>query len=163
MKIVTANICSRLVEVGVIFLIVFAPIYYGSVDLRMIAIIELTILFMLLVWGAEMGVRGDFVFRRTPLDIVILLFCAYSVISTLFFSRYAYVSHTELWLVLCISALYFVITNHIRSRKQLIRLFVAILVVGFIHAFSHLMQNAAGLLRAATGTMTRRILFSRNI
>ena len=153
MKIVTANICSRLVEVGVIFLIVFAPIYYGSVDLRMIAIIELTILFMLLVWGAEMGVRGDFVFRRTPLDIVILLFCAYSVVSTLFFSRYVYVSHTELRLVLCISALYFVVTNHIRSKEQLIRIFVIILLVGFIHAFSHLMQNAAGLLRASTGTM----------
>ena len=89
MKIVTANICSRLVEIGIIFLVIFAPIYYGSVDLEMIVIIELTILFMLLVWGVGMAARGNFVFRRTPLDIIVLLFCAYSMVSTLLFSRYA--------------------------------------------------------------------------
>jgi tetratricopeptide (TPR) repeat protein/O-antigen ligase len=55
--------------------------------------------------------------------------------------------------VLCISALYFIVVNHIRSRAQLTRLFVVILLVGFVHAFSHLIQNATGLYGKSTGVM----------
>jgi len=147
------NVYNRLIEIGIILLIIFTPIYYGSVDLIPVTIIELVVLFMLLVWVVEMVVRGDLVFKRTPLDIVVLLFCAYSVISTLFFSRYTHASYMGLSLVLCISALYFIVVNHIRSRAQLIRLLVVILLVGSAHAFSHLIKNAAGLFGVSTGTM----------
>jgi tetratricopeptide (TPR) repeat protein len=142
-----------MIEAGIIFLIIFTPIHYGSVTLGSTTIMELTILFMVLLWGMEMAVRGHLVFRRTPLDIFILLFCGYSVISTLFFSKYAYASYMGLSLVLCISALYFIVVNHIRSRTQLVRLFMAILIAGSIHAFSHLLNNAMGMLRASTGVM----------
>lgn len=150
---ISANICGRLVEIGVIFLVIFAPIYYGSVTLGTTTVIEITILFMLLIWGFGMLLQGDLVFRRTRLDIIILIFCLYSIISTLFFSRYAYASYMGLALVLCASALYFIVVNHIRSREQVLRLFVIILMAGFIHAFTHLVQNATGLLRASTGVM----------
>jgi len=148
-----ANVCSRLVEVGIIFLVVFTPIYYGSVSLGATTLIELTVLSMLLIWAIGMIVQGDFMFRRTPLDIPILVFCAYCVVSTLLFSEYRYASYTGLLLVLCVSALYFIVINHIRSEIQLMRLFVVVLLVGFIHAFSHLVQNASGLFRASTGVM----------
>ena len=46
-----AGICDRLVEAGILFLIVFTPIYYGSVDLAMIVVIEVTIILMMLFWG----------------------------------------------------------------------------------------------------------------
>jgi tetratricopeptide (TPR) repeat protein len=149
----TTKICNYIIEVGIILLIVLTPIYYGSVDLEAITLIELTILFMLFVWGIGMLAQGNIVFRKTPLDIVILLFCAYCVISTLFFSKYLYASYMGLSLVLCISALYFIIVNNIRTKNQLIRLLVVIFIIGFAHAFSHLIQNATGLLRASTGTM----------
>jgi O-antigen ligase/Tfp pilus assembly protein PilF len=150
---VIANACNRSVEAGVIFLIVYTPIYYGSVTLGATTVLELTVLFMVLVWVIGMVVQGNLMFRRTPLDIPIILFCAYSVISTLLFSKYTYASYTGLSLVLCISALYFIVVNHIRSETQLMRLLVVILLVGFIHAFSHLVQNASGLFRASTGVM----------
>ena len=118
MRAMTVNICSRLVEIGIIFLVVFAPIYYGSVDLEMVTVIELTILFMVLIWGVETAVKGDLVFRRTPLDIAILVFCVYCLIFTLFLSRYAYTRHVGLPLALCISALYFIIVNHIWQRPS---------------------------------------------
>lgn len=151
--IVIVNACNRLVEVGIIFLIVFTPIYYGSVTLGATTIIKLTILLMMLIWAIGMMAQGGLMFRRTPLDIAILLFCVYSAISTMFFSKYTYISHIGLSSVLCISALYFIVVNHIRSRTQLLRLFLVILVVGFAHAFSHLIQNAAGLFGVSTGVM----------
>ena len=153
MKIATANVCNYLVEAGIIFLIIFAPIYYGSVTLWTITVIELTILFMLLIWGISIVAQGKLVFRRTPIDIPILAFCVCSAISALFFSKYQYVSYMGLSLVLCISALYFIVVNHIRSERQLIRLFLVIILAGFVHAFSHLAQNAAGLLGKSTGVM----------
>jgi len=153
MRIMVANICSRLIKIGIVFLVIFTPVYYGSTHLETTTMIELTIILMLLLWGIEMAIRGDFVFRRTSLDIIILLFCAYSIVSTILFSRYAHASREGLSLLLCFSALYFIVVNNIRSRKQLLRLLVTILLVGFIQAFSHLMQNATGLLRASTGDM----------
>lgn len=146
MKILTAHGCNRLVETGIVLLIILTPSYYGSASPSTIVAIELAILLMLLVWGAESIIRGEFVFRRTPLDIVILLFCAGAVISTLFFSEYSYVSHRGLWFVLCISGLYFLVVNHVRSATQLIRLSTVILLVGSILAFWHLMQHVAGFL-----------------
>ena len=137
MKIATDRICNHIIEAGIIFLVIFAPVYYGSVTPGTITVIEFTILFMLLTWGFDVAIQGKIVFRRTPIDIVILLFCAYAVISALFFSRYAYASHKGLSLLLCISALYFIVVNHIHSEKQLIRLFLVILAAGFIHSFSH--------------------------
>jgi tetratricopeptide (TPR) repeat protein len=148
-----ASIYNRLIEIGVILLIVLTPIYYGSIDLAAVTIIEIVILFMLLVWAFEMVVQGNFVLRRTPLDIVILLFCVYSVISTLLFSKYTYASYMGLSFVLCISALYFIITNHVRSISQLKRLFVVIVLVGSINALLHLAGNTAGLFGVSVGTM----------
>jgi len=148
-----ASVCNHFIEIGIILLIVLTPIYYGSVDLLAVTIIELAILFMLLVWTVEMVVQGNFVLRRTLLDIVILLFCVYSVISTLFFSKYTYASYMGLSFVLCISALYFIITNHVRSIPQLKRLFVVILLSGSIHAFLHLVRNTAGLFGVSIATM----------
>lgn len=153
MEKLTANIFNRIIEIGILLLIILTPIYYGSVDLVMTTVIELVILVMLLVWGAEIAVRGEIHLKKTALDIVILVFCAYSVISTLFFSSYSFASYMSLALLLSISALYFIVVNNICSKSQIIRLFVIILVVGFIQAFSHLLQNATGLLSASTGVM----------
>jgi len=80
MKIATANVCNYLVEAGIIFLIIFAPIYYGSVTLWTITVIELIILFMLLIWGVGIVAQGKLVFRRTSMDIPILAFCICSQI-----------------------------------------------------------------------------------
>ena len=148
-----ADICGRFIEIGIAFLVISTPVYYGSTHLEAITMMELTIILMILLWGVEMAIRGNFVFRRTPLDIVILLFCAYSTVSTILLSRYAHASREALPLLLCFSALYFITVNHIKLRKQLLRLLVIILLVGFVQAFSHLMQNATGLLHASTGDM----------
>ena len=156
MRTATAGIHDRLVEVGIVLLIVLTPLYYGSVSLGAIAAIELTILLMLLAWGTGMLLRGELVFARTPLDIPILLFCACVIVLSLFFSAYHYVSYQGLLLVLCLSALYFIVVNNVHSRKQLLRLFVLILATGFIQAFSHLLRNASGFFRSSTGTPPAR-------
>ncbi|MFC1715385.1 tetratricopeptide repeat protein [Candidatus Poribacteria bacterium] len=153
MGIISARICDRLVEAGILLLIVITPIYYGSVSLSMTTAIEVIILLTLLVWGIGMAIRGKFVLRKNPLDAAVLLFCAYCVVSTLFFSRYMHASYTGLALILCIAALYFIVVNNIRSKDQLMRLLVVILLVGCIQAFSHLMQNAAGMFSDSTGVM----------
>ena len=96
MEKLTANIFNRIIEIGILLLIILTPIYYGSADLVMTTVIELVILVMLLVWGAEIAVRGEIQFKKTALDIVILVFCAYSAISTLFFSCYSFASYMGL-------------------------------------------------------------------
>jgi tetratricopeptide (TPR) repeat protein/O-antigen ligase len=147
------DIYNYLVEIGIILLIIITPIYFGSVDLKAITSIELTILFMLMIWVIGSIIQGNFVFRRTPLDIFILLFCAYSTISTLFFSRYIHTSYMGLSQVLCFSALYFIVVNNIKSKNQLTRLIVAIILVGFANAFIHLIKNASVPFKTSIGMM----------
>jgi len=149
----TSNAFNRVIEIGIILLIVFTPLYYGGVDLGVTTLMGLIILLMLLAWGAEIAVVGEIQFRSTALDIFIIIFCFYSIISTLFLSSYPYASQMVLVQVLSISALYFIVTNNIRSRSQAIRLSVIIISAGFIHAFSHLLQNVTGLFHASTGVM----------
>jgi tetratricopeptide (TPR) repeat protein/O-antigen ligase len=145
--------CNGILEAGIAFLLILSPIYYGSATILTSGIIELAILIMLIIWVSYAMLSHRFYFRRTPLDIPILLFCIYTAISTFLLSKYKYASYVEFYFVVCVSALYFLIVNHIRSEKQIMRMSLVIIITGFIHAFYHLIQNVSGIFGSSTNAV----------
>lgn len=147
------NLISRIEEVGIIGLIALTPIYYGSVGIGSVTAINLAILFMILIWSVKILISKRSAFRSTPLDVMILTFCAYSIVSTLILSRYAHASYVKLLNIICLSGLYFIVVNHVRTSSQILRMYLAIVLVGSALAFIHLMQNATGAYGVSAGTL----------
>ena len=47
--------CNRIIEFGLIAIVIFSPLAYGSVSVRSYSLMELTVFFLALVWIVKMG------------------------------------------------------------------------------------------------------------
>lgn len=139
------RICQKIIELGIIILIIFTPLFYGGVRLWTITLVDLIIAFLFFCWALEMFFLKKVVLVKTPLNIPICLFCGYAIISTIFFSRYFYASQLALHHILTFAALFFIVVNHLRTQRQLNILIFIIIANGLVHAILHLVKNAAGL------------------
>jgi len=78
------SICSIIIEWGIIFLIVFTPLAFGTVHVWAYTVMELAILFLLLVWLLKLiyinrsspKIRLSSV--RTPLNLPLCFFSCFA-------------------------------------------------------------------------------------
>ncbi len=129
-----ARICRKIIELGIIILIIFTPLFYGGIRLWTITLIDLIIVFLFFCWALQMVFEKKIVLVKTPLNVPILLFCGYAIISTIFFSRYEYASQLALHHILTFAALFFIVVNHLRTQRQLTFLILIIIANGLVHA-----------------------------
>ncbi len=93
---------------------------------------------MLGLWGVRIVAAGRVAFRRTPLDLPVLVWSALQIVTTIVsVSGYVslmgeYENFRGLITVLNYTALFFIATNFIRSRRQIDRLLFTILLSGLI-------------------------------
>jgi len=76
---ITHTICDRIIKWGLIFLIIFTPLAFGTVHTWSYTLMELTVILLLLIWLLKLIVtsknpKGTSHFVRTPLNLPILLF-----------------------------------------------------------------------------------------
>ena len=78
---ITHTICDRIIKWGLIFLIVFTPLAFGTVHTWSYTLMELTVIFLLLIWLLKVIVTGQnpkgashLQLVSTPLNLPILLF-----------------------------------------------------------------------------------------
>ena len=100
--------CNRIIEIGLMSLIVFTPLAFGTVQVWSITTVHLITLFMLTFWLIKMTALGNFKLVRTSLDLPILLFLGIAVITTLT-SIYPYVSKIELYKIINYILLYYLV------------------------------------------------------
>ncbi len=140
-----ARILRKIIELGIVILILLTPLFYGSVRLWTMTLVDLIIGFLFFCGALEMFFRRQVVLVKTPFALPILLFCGYAILSTIFFSRYEYASQLGLHQILTFAALFFIVLNHLRTQRQLIFLVFIIIANGLVHGILHLVKNGAGL------------------
>ncbi|NOX98082.1 MAG: tetratricopeptide repeat protein [Nitrospirae bacterium] len=106
---------SLIILWGLLVIIFFRPLVSGITWSWSNTYSQILILFLLAVWFLRMIVKGEFVFRRTPLDIPIFLFLLSLTIS-LFNSVNKAVSFNQLYQFFSYPALYFLIINNLPER-----------------------------------------------
>jgi O-antigen ligase len=186
------RIFNIIIEWGIIFLIVFTPLAFGTVHVWAYTVMELTVLFLLLVWLLKLiyvnrsfpGFRLSFV--KTPLNLPFCLFfllvlfqmvpLSPSMIEHIShnthdlyiqtvpgygmqeaglnasdkispnrpLSIYSHATRNELLKVFAYAAVFFLIINNIKTRDQIKRLVLAIVITGTIVAFLGILQMLSG-------------------
>lgn len=121
--------CNRIIEIGLMSLIVFTPLAFGTVQVWSITTVHLITLFMLTFWLIKMTVLGNFKLAKTPLDLPILLFLGITIITTLT-SIYPYVSKIELYKIINYVLLYYLVVNNIKDKNQIKRIVILVVIVG---------------------------------
>jgi len=135
----THTIHDKLIELCLIFLIIFTPLAYGAVHPWSIAVFEVTAALMFLFWVFKILKTGAFEFVRNPLTPFIFLFIFY-IFLQLFFSIYFWVTKTELLKVISYALIFFVTLNTIKTRQQIIRILSVIMIMGFMTGIFYLMR-----------------------
>ena len=186
------SIYNIVIEYGIIFLIVFTPLAFGTVHVWAYTVMELTVLFLLLVWLLKLiylnrsfhGFCLSLV--KTPLNLPLCLFfllvlfqmvpLSPSVIEHISpntydlyiqtvpgygvqeaglnapdkisvnrpLSIYSHATRDELLKILTYVAVFLLIINNIKTRDQMRRLVLAIIITGTIVAFLGILQMLSG-------------------
>ncbi|MCD4813656.1 O-antigen ligase family protein [bacterium] len=137
------KICDRLNEILIALVILLIPTFFiiltrDQFELPKLTIFRILTCFMLGTWGVRIVAARKIHFRKTPLDIPILVWAALQIVTT-FISVSGYVSYRGeyenfrgLITVLNYAVLYFVAVNFIRTREQINRMLFIILFTGLL-------------------------------
>jgi hypothetical protein len=186
------SVFNIIIECGLIFLIVFTPLAFGTVHVWACTVMELVVLFLLLVWLLKLiylnrsfpGFRSSIV--KTPLNLPLCLFfllCLFQMVPLsprvieyispntydLYIqtipgygvreadlnasdkisvnrplSIYSHATRDELFKVLTYVSVFFLIINNIKTRDQMRRIVLAIIITGTIVAFLGILQMLSG-------------------
>ena len=121
--------CNGIIEIGLVSLIIFTPLAFGTVQVWSITVVHLITLAMLAAWLIKMTTLGKFKLVKTPLDLPILLFLGVAVITTLT-SIYPYASKIELYKIINYCLLYYLVVNNIKDKRQIKRIATLVVIVG---------------------------------
>ena len=157
----------RLIEWGIIFLIVFTPLAFGTVHLRPITLMEVIVLLLTLIWLIKLAVQFKIV--KTPLNLPLIIFLflivfqilplPFSVIKCLspntcvlyttysgsltcgFLSIYSHATKIEIFKFLTYVCLFLLVANNIKEKRQIEHLAITIITVGFFMAILGIIQG----------------------
>jgi O-antigen ligase len=128
------NIADIIIEIGLLALILFMPLAYGSVEIWSQAIFELFALFIFMIYILKVCIKGDLTLYKSILDLPIAIFFILVVISR-FASVYPHMSQTALHRVMAYILVYYVISNNFASFSKLERLSLYIISCATIVSF----------------------------
>ncbi len=143
------RVSNIIIELCLISLVIFTPLALGTTQPWSIFIMRITVVVALLAWLLKIFT----VERRTtthhspltthhlgtPLLIPILIFLSIATISTII-SSYKWLSLSLLTNLFACAAIYFLIVNNLKSKKQVKRLIAAILLTSLILGIYGLLQ-----------------------
>ena len=154
------TIYDRLIESCLLFLIIFTPFAFGSVQPWSIAVFEVIAALMFLFWIFKMLTSGKFKFNRNPIIFLIFFLILY-VFLQFFASRYAiylpagghgdmqygipnsiyaWATKTELLKVIAYTMIFLVTLNTIKTSRQITRILSVVIGVGFLMGIFFLMR-----------------------
>lgn len=126
------KLADRIIQTGLILLVLLVPtaIWLRTTDVAVVkvTITQLLVLIMLAAWLIKMIEEGRIKLTKTPLNYPILAFLMVGVISFIR-SPYPHTSLRELTRLLTYGAIFFIVANNLKSRRQVKYLLTTILVV----------------------------------
>ena len=150
------------VECLLVSLLLFTPLAFGTVETWAISILELGCLAMAATWLLGFAIGGEGVRLRFPLGIPMFLFTAlvfaqilphiFGITSSLdsesawqkLATTNFFLTKTAFLKVLCYVALYACLVNTITSRRQIVRVLIVVVLIGFGVSFLGLLQRISG-------------------
>ncbi len=136
-------IFERLITLGLVAIILFSPLFKAALPIWAITSVYLILLVTLVIWLVRIREDREFRFVHTPLDLPILFFILFAFLS-LIRSINIYHSISALYRLISYVLIYFLIVNNIKSKLEIKKLILSILVVsvfvalyGFIKFFTH--------------------------
>ena len=147
-------LCDKIIEKGIIFLIVFTPFAFGTVHTWSITIMELIVLSLTLIWIIKLIVKFQLV--KTPLNLPLIIFLflivfqiiplpnsiikilsntyalhktysEYLIWSSL--SIYTYATKIEIFKFLAYICMFFLVLNNIKEKRQIEHITITIINV----------------------------------
>lgn len=153
-----------IIQTTIIFAVFLTPLFFLTVtrnifDLNKSLLFCLLTLVGLIAWLGKIVFRKGFRFRRTILDVPLVIFGLLYILVT-FFSKNWFVSvagtanyyHHALIVVLFLIFFYFLVVNNVRTLKQVVRVLSALLISGGLVALISLFQVFKVYLFAAEAT-----------
>ncbi|MFH1784724.1 MAG: O-antigen ligase family protein [bacterium] len=132
-----------MIEILLGIIIIFSAIAKASLDLWALSFVYIISLIMLIDLVVKFN-RGTYSFNRTSLDIPILIFLFFAVISV-FFSVNKYLSNAEFYNIIIYILLYYVVITYAVTIKKRLLLINFIILAGFIVSLPAIYQNAVGI------------------
>ncbi len=140
------KISDAIIELCLIFLIIFTPLAYGAIESWGIAVFEVTAAIMAFIWLLKMLKNRTFEFIKTPLTLFIFLFIGYvffqyqSLVFGLWSSVYRNATKTELFKIISYALIFFVTLNTIKTKQQIMRILLVVIPMGFFMSIFYLIR-----------------------
>ena len=122
-----------MVEILVIFLLIFTPLAYGAVQVWSITVLHAVSVAIFAAWTLPMIRKGRLTFYRTPVDLPLLIFFSLAFLSV-FISVYPYASRIQICQLFNYAFIFYIVTNTAREKNKLTRLAWTIVLFGAFYA-----------------------------
>ncbi|MFH1776619.1 MAG: O-antigen ligase family protein [Candidatus Omnitrophota bacterium] len=136
---------DKLIELGLIGLIIFCPLAYGAIVPWAIAGFEIIAGLITLSWIFKMIRKGTLKFAYNPLVFFMLLFILYGFLQLNFSPHnlgtvYPWATKTELLKIIAYGLIFFVTINTVKTKSQITRILSVIIGMGFFMSIFFLMR-----------------------
>ncbi|MBU0759171.1 MAG: O-antigen ligase family protein [Candidatus Omnitrophica bacterium] len=133
-----------IIKASLILIIVFSPLFRGSVNPMAYGILQAVVLCAVFAWFTRMFSEGSIKLRRTDIDTPLIIFIILAVIST-FRSPYTHDSLMELFKLLSLALVFYLVVNNIRGREDILSVSNVIVIMGAGLSLFGIIQYAGGL------------------
>jgi O-antigen ligase/tetratricopeptide (TPR) repeat protein len=100
----------------ILFLLIFAPLAHGAVEVWSITVLQAASIIVLIWWLFLMVYRGRVRIIRTPIDMVVLAFLSIAILS-MFTSVYPYASRIQLYRIITYTGIFYIVINTLYNRR----------------------------------------------
>ncbi len=147
--------CDLLIKMCLMFLIVFTPLAYGSVQPWAIAVFEVVAGVMMLCWILKIFSTGNYEVIGNPLLLLVLVVIVYAFIQWItsaymlkaynysmdsIFSIYPWATKTELLKIISYALIFIVTLNTVRTIDHVYKILAVIIATGFIVSVLYLLR-----------------------
>jgi hypothetical protein len=142
---------KTVLQLGIIALMIFAPLARGSVELWTLTVVEITVFLLVFFWlwkanNSKKEINSESResnFRHTKIDLPIWLFLILAAVSAVF-SIYKYASITEMFRLMAIAGVYYLAVNNF-NRIVVVRFASLIIIIATAMSLFGLGQYFLGL------------------
>lgn len=132
-----------IIRLLLILMIIFSPLARGSVSPLAFGPLQIVTALALLLWFLRMFKEGAIKIKRTELDMPILIF-ALLAIASIFRSPYKYDSIIELFKLLNLIAIFYLVVNNVKERGQISKIVNIIVILGGALSLFGIIQYLGG-------------------
>jgi tetratricopeptide (TPR) repeat protein/O-antigen ligase len=130
-----------MLEGTLIFLIVFTPFAFGSVEQWSTTVIELSVLLILAMWGLKLLVRGKVEFIKSPLNLLVVFWVGFIVVQYFLTTVYQQATQAALIKSFSFCVILLAVLNNIQTKKQLHRVVTAVILTGLAVSLLGIVQK----------------------